>query len=269
MIYYKTDEQVEVIRQSAILVGQTIAEVAKYIKTGVSTLFLDNIAEEFITKNKAVPSFKGYEGFPYTCCISVNDAVVHGFPSEYKLRDGDIISVDVGVFKNGYHGDSAYTFAIGNVQPEVLQLMKITKQSLYLGIEKAIINNRVGDISYAIQDYTQNKHGYGVVKDLVGHGLGKNLHEDPQVPNYGKRGAGPKLQNGLVIAIEPMINLGTKDVITDADGWTIKTKDGKPSAHYEHNICVRKGKADILSSFIDIEQQELENPSLNSSYLSN
>jgi methionyl aminopeptidase len=267
MIYYKTDEQVEIMRQSALLVGKTIAEVAKHIKPGVTTLYLDNIAAEFITKNGATASFKGYQGFPYTCCISVNDAVVHGFPNDYALKDGDIISIDVGVFKNDYHGDSAYTFAVGNVAPETLQLMKVTKQSLYAGIEKAIINNRIGDISYAIQDYTQHKHGYGVVKDLVGHGLGKKLHEDPQVPNYGKRGDGAKLKNGLVIAIEPMINLGTKDVVTDADGWTIKTRDGKPSAHYEHNICVRKGKADILSSFVEIEEQERLNTSLNSSYL--
>jgi methionyl aminopeptidase len=268
MIFYKSDEEVEIIKQNAILVGQAIAEVAKFIKPGVSTLFLDNIAEEFILNNNAVPSFKGYEGFPYTCCISVNDAVVHGFPNEYLLKDGDIISVDVGVYKNNYHGDSAYTFAIGNVAQEVLKLMKVTKQSLYAGIQKAVVGNRIGDISYAIQEFTEKNHGYGVVKDLVGHGLGKDLHEDPQVPNYGKRGTGSKLQNGLVIAIEPMINLGTKDVKTDEDGWTIKTKDGKPSAHYEHNICVRKGKTQILSSFLEIEEQERINPNLNDTYLS-
>jgi methionyl aminopeptidase len=266
MIHYKNDDQIAIMRQSALLVGQTIAEVAKYIKAGVTTFTLDKIAADFIAANGATASFKGYHGFPYTCCISVNDAVVHGFPNEKPLNDGDVVSIDVGVFKNGYHGDSAYTFAIGNVAPEVLQLMKITKESLYIGIEKAVHNNRVGDISFAIQQYTQNQHGYGVVKDLVGHGLGKDLHEDPQVPNYGKRGVGPKLQNGLVIAIEPMINLGTRDVVTDTDGWTIKTKDGKPSAHYEHNVCVRKNKADILSSFIEIEEQERANTALNSSY---
>lgn len=267
MIKYKTDAEVEIMRQSALLVGQTIAEVAKFIKPGVTTLMLDKVAENFIHKNGGKASFKGYEGFPYTCCISVNDAVVHGFPNETLLKDGDIVSVDVGVFKNNYHGDSAYTFAVGNVSNEILHLLKTTKQSLYAGIEKAITGNRVGDISFAIQEHTEKKFGYGVVKDLVGHGLGRELHEDPQVPNYGKRGSGIKLQNGLVIAIEPMINLGTKDVKTAADGWTILTKDGKVSAHYEHNICVRKGKADILSSFINIELIERENDFLNSTYL--
>jgi methionyl aminopeptidase len=266
MIHYKTEEEVELIRQSASIVDAAIAEVAKNIKPGITTLELDAIAEKFIIAQGGVPSFKGYQGFPYTCCISVNDAVVHGFPNNYKLKDGDIISVDAGVYKNKYHGDSAYTFAIGNVEQDTLQLMKITKESLYIGIEKAIVNNRIGDISYAIQDYTEKQNGYGVVKDLVGHGLGKKLHEDPQVPNYGKRGNGHKMQNALVIAIEPMINLGTSDVITDVDGWTIKTKDGKPSAHYEHNICVRKGTAEILSSFIQIEKAEKSNQFLNSTY---
>ncbi len=266
MIYYKTEEEVELIRHSASIVDSAIAEVAKNIKPGITTIELDLIAERFIVKQGGVPSFKGYHGFPYTCCISVNEAVVHGFPNDYKLKDGDIISIDVGVYKSKYHGDSAYTFAIGNVALETLQLMKITKESLYIGIEKAVVNNRIGDISFAIQEYTEKQNGYGVVRDLVGHGLGKKLHEDPQVPNYGKRGNGHKMQNGLVIAIEPMINLGTAEVITDVDGWTIKSKDGSPSAHYEHNICVRKGTAEILSSFKEIEKAEKENKYLNSTY---
>jgi methionyl aminopeptidase len=267
MIYYKTEEEIEIIRHSASIVESTISELAKRIKPGITTLYLDQIAETFIADNKGVPSFKGYNKYPYTCCISVNDAVVHGFPNERELVEGDIVSVDIGVYKNGYHGDSAYTFAIGEVKPEILKLMKVTKESLYIGIEKAIAGNRIGDISFAIQDYAEKKNGYGVVKDLVGHGLGKKLHEDPQVPNYGKRGTGHKMQNGLVIAIEPMINLGKNEVITEADGWTIKTKDGKASVHYEHDVCIRKGKAEILSSFTKIEAAELANPNLNSSYL--
>jgi methionyl aminopeptidase len=216
--------------------------------------------------NKAVPSFKNYKGFPYTCCISVNDAVVHGFPNNKELKDGDVISVDVGVYKNGYHGDSAYTFAIGQVSDEVKKLLLATKFSLYKGIEKAVAGNRVGDISFAIQEYTEKQLGLGVVRELVGHGLGKQLHEDPQVPNYGKRGSGPKMKEGMVIAIEPMINLGVKQVWYDDDGWTVRTKDGKPSAHYEHTICVQKEKADVLSSFEHIEINEKANANLDSSY---
>jgi methionyl aminopeptidase len=266
MIHYKSDTEVELIKKSAELVGLTIAEVAKFIKPGVTTLYLDSIAESFIMDLGALPSFKGYNQFPYASCISVNDAVVHGFPGNYALQDGDILSVDIGVFYKGYHGDSAYTFAIGNVDPEILQLMQVTKESLYLGIEKAVAGNRIGDISFAIQDYAEKKHGYGVVRDLVGHGLGKKLHEDPQVPNYGKRGTGHKMQPGLVLAIEPMINLGTHAVITEKDGWTIKTKDRKVSVHYEHDVCVRKNKAEILSSFTGIEIAEKANTELNSTY---
>ena len=266
MIYYKTKAEIELIRESALLVGKTIAEVAKFIKPGITTLELDNIAFQFIADHGAVPSFKDYRGYPFTACISVNDAVVHGFPSKDPLMEGDIISFDVGVFKNGFHGDSAYTFAIGNVDPAILQLMRVTKESLYLGIEKAIAGNRVGDISFAIQDHTEKRNGYGVVRELVGHGLGRSLHEDPQVPNYGKRGSGPKMQEGMVIAIEPMINLGVKDVYYEDDGWTVRTKDNKASAHYEHTVCVKKGKADILSSFDDIERAEQSNPNLNTSY---
>ncbi|MBL7701186.1 MAG: type I methionyl aminopeptidase [Ferruginibacter sp.] len=266
MIHYKSKAEVELMRESALLVSETIAVVASRIKPGVTTMQLDKIAEEFIKDNKATASFKGYHGFPYACCISVNDAVVHGFPTNDELVPGDIISVDVGVFKNGFHGDSAYTFAVGEISDEVKKLLRVTKESLYLGIEKAIAGNRVGDIAFAIQDYTEKKHGYGVVRDLVGHGLGRSLHEEPQVPNFGKRGTGAKLKEGLVIAIEPMINMGTKDVVHDKDGWTIRTADGKPAAHYEHDICIQKGKADILSSFTPIEAAEKANTELCSDY---
>ena len=224
------------------------------------------MVDQFICDNKAIPSFKNYHGYPFAACISVNDAVVHGFPSDYILKNGDVVSVDIGVFKNGFHGDHAYTFIIGDASDEIKKLLKVTKQSLYIGIEKAVAGNRVGDISYAIQDYTEKQHGYGVVRELVGHGLGRNLHEEPQVPNYGRRGTGSKMNEGMVLAIEPMINLGTKEVFTEKDGWTIRTKDGKPSAHFEHNVCVRKEKADILSSFTEIEKAEKENANLCSNY---
>jgi methionyl aminopeptidase len=266
MIIYKTKEEIELIRQSCLLVNDTIAEVASLIKPGVSTLFLNNIAEEFIRDHDAIPNFKNYHGYPFACCISVNDAVVHGFPTKNELKIGDIISLDVGAFKNGFHGDSAYTFALSGVTEEVKKLMRITKESLYKGIEKAVAGNRVGDISFAIQEHTERNNGYGVVRELVGHGLGRDLHEDPQVPNYGKKGSGTKLQEGLVIAIEPMINMGKRNVYTEKDGWTIRTKDGKPSAHYEHTICVGKEKADILSSFLPIEQAEKANQHLESGF---
>jgi len=249
-----------------MLVNDTIALIASLIKPGVSTLELNDIADQFIRDHGAIPSFKNYHGFPFACCMSVNDAIVHGFPTKDVLKEGDIVSVDCGAFKNGFHGDSAYTFAIGNINEEVKELLRVTKESLYKGIEKAIVGNRVGDIAFAIQDYTERKHGYGVVRELVGHGLGRELHEDPQVPNYGKRGSGTKLRDGLVIAIEPMINLGSKEVYNDKDGWTIRTKDSKPSAHYEHTVCVRKNKADILSSFSAIEAAEKANTNLCSDY---
>lgn len=266
MIKYKTSEEVELIRQSCLLVGDTIAEIAKEIKPGVTTLQLNNLAEQFIRDNDAIPSFKNYRGFPFAACISVNDAVVHGFPTNNVLKDGDIISFDIGAFKNGYHGDSAYTFAIGNISEQVKQLMRVTKESLYKGIEKAIVGNRVGDIAHAVQHYTERTYRYGVVRELVGHGVGKDLHEKPDVPNYGKRGSGPKLNEGIVIAIEPMINMGKKDVVNDKDGWTVRTRDGKPSAHYEHTVCVRKDKADILSSFTSIEAAEKANENLCSDF---
>ncbi len=262
MIYYKTSAEVELIRESSLLVSKTLAQVASVLKPGMTTLQIDELAETFIRDHGAVPSFKNYKGFPFTCCISVNDAVVHGFPNDRPLREGDIVSVDVGAYKNGFHGDSAYTFALGTITEEVSQLLEVTKTSLYLGIEKAVAGNRVGDISFAIQEYAEKKFKYGVVRELVGHGLGRHLHEEPQVPNYGKRGSGAKLKDGLVIAIEPMINMGVKEVWYDDDGWTVKTKDGLPAAHFEHTICIRRGKADILSSFDEIEAAEKANSNL-------
>lgn len=266
MIHYKSNAEVELIRQSCILVNDSIAYVAAVIKPGMTTMKLNDLADEYIRDHDAVPNFKNYHGFPYACCISVNDAVVHGFPTNDELKEGDVVSVDCGALKKGYHGDSAYTFALGEIPEDVKQLMRVTKESLYKGIEKAVVGNRIGDISFAIQDYTERNYGYGVVRELVGHGLGKELHEDPQVPNYGKRGKGSKLKDGLVIAIEPMINLGKKEVFTDKDGWTVRASDGKPSAHYEHTVCVRKNKADILSSFSAIEEAEKANPNLFSGY---
>lgn len=266
MVYYKTNAEIELIRKSCLLVSATLAEVANFLKPGVTTQQVDTLAEKFIRDNGGVPSFKNYKGFPFTCCISVNDAVVHGFPNNNVVKEGDIISVDAGVFMNGFHGDSAYTFAIGELKPEVKQLLKVTKESLYKGVEKAIVNNRIGDIAFAVQEHTERKHSYGVVRELVGHGLGRQLHEDPQVPNFGKRGTGLKMKEGLVIAIEPMINLGKKDVYYDDDGWTVRTKDGKPAAHYEHTVCVQKDKPLILSSFADIEANEKKNSNLDASY---
>lgn len=266
MIHYKTKEEVELMRQSCLLIGETMSEVAKIIKPGVTTAQLDKLAEQYILDNGATPAFKNYNGYPFACCISVNDAIVHGFPSNKELQEGDIISMDIGTFKNGFVGDSAYTFALQGVSDEVKKLLRVTKESLYEGISKATSGNRIGDISFAIQDYTERKNGYGVVRELVGHGVGRKLHEDPQVPNYGKRGSGGKMREGLVIAIEPMINLGKKEVNNDADGWTIRTRDGKPSAHYEHTICITKGPADILSSFASTEKAEKANSNLCSDY---
>ncbi len=248
------------------MVSATLSEVAKFLKPGIKTISIDKMAEAYILDNGGIPSFKGYHGFPYSLCISVNEVVVHGFPSDYELKDGDIVSVDCGFYKNGYHGDSAYTFAIGNVKPEVLQLLKITKESLYRGVAQAREFNRVGDVSYAVENFTAREHGYGVVRELVGHGVGRELHEDPQIPNFGRRGDGKKLKQGMVIAIEPMINLGTRDVNTLQDGWTVVTMDGKPSAHFEHTIAVRKNAGEHLSSFEPIEAAEQANRELNCSY---
>jgi methionyl aminopeptidase len=254
MIYFKSKKEIELIRESSLLVGKTLAEVAKVIAPGIETIVLDKIAEDFIRSHGAVPGFKGYNNFPYTLCISVNEEVVHGFPGKRTLKEGDIVSVDCGVLMNGFYGDSAYTFPIGEVKPAVVKLMKHTKQSLYLGIEMAKEGKRVGDIGFAIQQFVEG-HGYSVVRDLVGHGLGKNLHEKPEVPNYGKRGTGARLQQGMVLAIEPMINLGVKSVVQENDGWTIRTADRKPSAHYEHTVAIGPDKADILSTFEYVEEE--------------
>ncbi|HLY70192.1 MAG TPA: type I methionyl aminopeptidase [Puia sp.] len=262
MIYYKTQAEIELIRASCAIVEMALAEAAKFLKPGVTTKQLDERIEELILDHQAIPSFKDYRGFPFASCLSVNEAVVHGFPSDKELKEGDIVSVDVGAFKNGFHGDSAYTFALGDPGEAVLELMRVTKGSLYKGIEKATAGNRIGDISFAVQDYAERRHGYGIVRELVGHGLGRHLHEDPQVANYGRRGTGVKMQEGLVIAIEPMVNLGTKDVYYDEDGWTVRTKDHKPAAHFEHTVCVQKMKANVLSSFAEVEKAENENPNL-------
>ena len=253
MIYLKTPEEIALLRASNQLVGKTLAEVAKHIRVGVTTLELDKIAEDFIRSNGALPGFLGYGGFPNTLCVSVNDQVVHGIPSNYALKEGDIVSVDCGVLQNGYYGDSAYTFCVGKVDEKVKKLLKITKESLSLGIDSAQHGNRIGDIGYAIQKHCQAA-GFSVVRKLVGHGVGKNLHEDPEVPNFGKRGQGVLLKEGMVIAIEPMINMGNRDVVQEKDGWTIRTIDRKPSAHFEHTIAIRKGKAEILSTFDYIEE---------------
>lgn len=253
MIYYKTNEEIEKIRVSSLLVARTLAEVAKIIRPGITSLELDKIAEEYIRDNGGIPAFKGYNGFPNSLCISPNEQVVHGIPNNRPYESGDIVSVDCGVLKDGYYGDSAYTFALGEVSAEVQNLLDTTKESLYRGIEFAVEGKRLQDISYEIQTYCESK-GYSVVRELVGHGIGKSLHEAPEVPNFGKRGSGPKLKTGLVIAIEPMINMGRKNIIHGKDGWTIKTSDGMPSAHFEHTIAVGKGKADILSSFEFIEK---------------
>ena len=252
MIHYRTDSEIELLRKAALLVGKTLGEVGKHIRPGIRTIELDKIAEEFIRDHGAIPAFKGYEGFPGSLCISVNDAVVHGIPGNYELRDGDIVSIDCGTILDGYVGDSAYTFTVGEVSEEIKLFLQRSKDSLYKGIEQAVSGNRIGDIGYAIQSYVE-QFGYGVVRELVGHGVGRKLHEDPQVPNYGRRGTGTKLSEGIVIAIEPMITFGKKDIIQERDGWTIKTKDRKPAAHFEHDVAVRNGKAEILSSFEWIE----------------
>ena len=254
MMYYKTEEEIDLIRESSLLVAKTLAEIAGLIKPGITTQALDEIAEEFIRDNGGMPAFKGYNGFPNTLCVSPNDQVVHGIPNGRALKDGDILSVDCGVVMNGYYGDSAFTYEVGEVDVQIKQLLKVTKESLYKGIEMAVAGNRVGDIGYAVQKHAES-FGYGVVRELVGHGVGKNLHESPEVPNYGRKGKGILLKEGLVIAIEPMINMGERGIMQHNDGWTITTLDNKPSAHFEHTIVVRKGKAEILSSFAEIEKK--------------
>ncbi|MBY0542875.1 MAG: type I methionyl aminopeptidase [Sphingobacteriaceae bacterium] len=252
-IYYKSPEEIELIRESSLLVSKTLAEVAKVIKPGITTLSLDKLAYEFIKDNGAIPAFLNYGGFPYSLCISPNDQVVHGFPSEYVIKEGDLISVDCGVIKNNFFGDSAYTFSIGEVDAERQKLTKVTQECLNFAIDKAVVGMRVGDIAFAVQQHAE-LNGFGVVRELVGHGVGVQLHEKPEVPNYGKRGTGAKLEEGMVIAIEPMINAGTAAVKFWSDGWTVTTKDNKPSAHFEHTVAIKKGKADVLSTFSLIEE---------------
>ena len=254
MIYLKTDEEIELMREANQLVGKTLAEVGKHVAPGISTLQLDKIAEEFIRDHGAVPAFLGYGGFPNSICASVNEQVVHGIPSSTKiLQEGDIISVDCGTILNGYVGDSAYTFCVGEVDPKVKDLLKTTKESLYLGIQAAVEGKRIGDISNAVQTYCES-HNYSVVRELVGHGIGKRMHEEPEVPNYGRRGCGPLLKSGMCICIEPMINLGSKNVVFERDGWTVRSKDRKCSAHFEHCIAIRPEGPQILSSFDFIDE---------------
>ncbi|WP_372753478.1 type I methionyl aminopeptidase [Labilibaculum sp.] len=252
MIFYKTEEEIELLKLSNELVAKTLGILSREIAPGVSTLRLDKIAEEYIRDNGGKPGFLGYDGFPNTLCVSINKQVVHGIPSSYELKQGDIVSCDCGVLMNGFYGDSSYTFSVGTVNTEVQRLLKITKEALFLGIEQAIEGNHLGDIGFAIQKHAE-QNSFSVVREMVGHGIGRNLHEDPQVPNFGKSGRGLKLREGLVLAIEPMLNLGKRDIYQDADGWAIVTADGKPAAHFEHTVVVRKGKAQILSNFEFIE----------------
>jgi len=254
MIILKTDEEIELLRVSNLVVAKALAELAKIIEPGVSTGRLNNVANEFIRDNGGKPGFLNYKGFPKAICTSVNEEVVHGIPSENViLKEGDIISIDIGVYKNGFHGDSAYTFCVGEVKPEVMKLLKTTKESLYQGIEQAREGKRLGDISYAVQNYCEG-HGYSVVREMIGHGVGRHLHEDPEVPNYGRRGNGVMLKRGMTLAIEPMINMGRKNLVIEKDGWTARTLDRKQSAHFEHSVAIRRGDADILSTFQYIEE---------------
>ena len=254
MIYLKTDEEIEMMRTANMVVAGTLAEVAKWVAPGVTTRRLDQIAEEYIRSQGCTPGFKGLYGFPATLCTSVNEVVVHGIPSNYVLEDGDIVSCDCGaVTPEGFNGDSTYTFCVGEVAEETKQLLRVTKESLYIGIEHAVPGNRIGDISHAIQQYCE-RYNYGVVREMTGHGVGRKLHEDPEVPNYGRRGTGPLIRNGMTIAIEPMINMGGKNIITERDGWTTRTRDRRPSAHFEHTIAIHHGKPDILSSFEPIKE---------------
>lgn len=253
MLYLKTDEEVALLRESNMLVSRTLAEIARLIKPGVTTLYLDKVAETFIRDNGGIPAFKGYGGFPNTLCTSVNDEVVHGIPSGYSLKEGDIVSVDCGVILNGWYGDSAYTFPVGTIDEITKRLLSFTRESLEAGVLEAVAGKRIGDISWAVQQKAESG-GFSVVRELVGHGLGKRLHEPPEVPNYGRRGTGPKMEKGLVICIEPMINMGKKETMQMRDGWTIRTVDGMPSAHFEYAVAIDKGKADVLTTFEFIEE---------------
>ncbi|PKP30942.1 MAG: type I methionyl aminopeptidase [Bacteroidetes bacterium HGW-Bacteroidetes-16] len=253
MIHFKTDEEVELLRQSSLLVGKTLAEVARMLRPGILTIDLDQVAETFIRDHGAVPGFKGYGGFPGSLCISINDEVVHGIPGKRVIKEGDIVSIDCGTILNGFYGDSAYTFGVGEILVEHAELLKRTKESLLLAVEQAVSGKRIGDIGSTVQNYVEG-FGYSVVRELVGHGLGRHLHEKPEVPNYGRKGTGIKLKSGMCLAIEPMVNLGVKEISQDKDGWTIRTADGKPSAHFEHDVVVRDGKSDVLSTFEYIEE---------------
>ncbi|KIO78424.1 methionine aminopeptidase [Pedobacter lusitanus] len=252
-VYYKSPEEVELIRESSLLVSKTLAEVAKIIAPGVTTMQLNKLAETYIQDNGAIPAFLNYNGFPYSLCISPNEQVVHGFPGDYVIQEGDLISVDCGVIKNNFFGDSAYTFSIGEISPERQKLVDVTQECLKRAIDKAVVGSRIGDVGFAVQSLAE-ENGFGVVRELVGHGVGVKLHEKPEVPNYGKRGTGMKLEEGMVIAIEPMINAGTANVKFWSDGWTVTSRDNSPSAHFEHTIAVKKGKADVLSTFSLIEE---------------
>lgn len=252
MIYLKTPDEIETMRSSALLISQTMGEVAKWIQPGVATRKLDTIATEFIRDNGGKPACLGYHGFPGTLCIEVNEMIVHGFPSDYILRDGDIIGIDTVVQKDGFMGDMCYTFPVGTISDEKMRLLRTTKEALYVGIEAARIGARIGDISNAVQTYCERR-GYTLVREMTGHGIGKSMHEDPQVPNYGRRGIGPRIQNGMVFCIEPMVNMGSRNVRFLADGWQCVTKDGKPSAHFEHTIAIIDDKAQILTTFDYIE----------------
>lgn len=254
MIELKTEEEVELLRENNLLVSATLAEVARHIAPGVSTLALDKIAEEFIRSHGALPGFLGYNGFPNTLCVSLNEQVVHGIPSEKViLKDGDILSVDCGTFMKGFYGDSAYTFAVGEVAPQVLELLRVTKEALYKGVAQAKVGNRVGDISNAVQEHAE-RAGFSVVREMVGHGLGRKMHESPEVPNYGARGRGPLLKEGMVLCIEPMINMGTRAIVFERDGWTVRTRDRKPSAHFEFAVAIGSEGADVLTDFSVIEK---------------
>ena len=260
-VIYKTPEQIESIRVSSLLVGDTLAEVTAVLRPGITTLELDRLAETFIRDHQAVPAFKGYNGFPGSLCISVNAEIVHGIPGKRELKNGDVVSIDCGVIRDGYFGDSAYTFIVGDGNEISRNLLRVTKEALYLGIEKAVVGLRIGDISAAVQDHAE-AHGFGVVRELVGHGVGIRLHEKPEVPNYGKKGIGIQLKTGMVVAIEPMINAGKRNVKQLNDGWTIVTADQQPSAHFEHTVAIGMKKADVLSSFEKIEIAEIKNSNL-------
>lgn len=262
MVYYKTEEEVELIRENCLLVSKVLALVGSMLKPGITGLALDSAAEELIRDHGAKPAFKGYRGFPATLCISRNEEVVHGIPSGRTFKEGDIVSVDCGVLANAFYGDAAFTFSLGDPDDETRKLLEITRGALSKGIEEAKAGNRLGDIGFAIQNFAEKQHKFGVVRELVGHGLGRNLHEEPEVPNYGRRGSGPILKEGLVIAIEPMINLGRKEVRQAEDGWTIITRDRKPSAHYEHTIVVRANDAERLSDHGPVEEEVKKNPYL-------